>query len=194
MNDEITMLEEWMGMDKCYFKILAITTVLADSNLAFRGKISDLCNGIGIQSSSVNVTKIKRDIEFLESNNYIKILRDNGIYTISLAKAAEKSKNIIKIKKAWYELIKADNNPAAWESKLKVFLSLLEQPKDEPITYAQIGSKLGLSKSTVERCVKALVKIDFGDFMFKKKEVYFTKDGEIRTVGQTYEKVIDFSK
>ena len=49
-NQEITMLGEWLPLDKSYFKILAVVAVLADSNLAFRGRLKDLCEEIGIKS------------------------------------------------------------------------------------------------------------------------------------------------
>ena len=76
-----------------------MVTVLADNQKAFRGKLKDLCDSLDIQSSSANIQKIRESINFLAENDYIKVIVDNNIYTLSLAHAAEKSKKVIKIKK-----------------------------------------------------------------------------------------------
>ena len=92
-KEELEFLEEWFLLEKYEFKLLTIITILSDTKRAFRGKLNDLCNELSISTCS------KNSLTFLKQNDYIKVIEDKGIYTISLAHAAEKSKNIIKIKK-----------------------------------------------------------------------------------------------
>ena len=198
MEEEIEFLEEWLTLEKYNFKIITMITVLADNQRAFRGKLSDLCQSLSIQASSPNLKNIKAALAYLENNRYINIMIDKDIYTISLAKAAEESKNIIKIKKAWYKLIRETKSTAAWESVLKVFLVLLEQPqgRNKAITYEQIGALVNCSKATVERAIKTICSIDFKDFKFQKdiiKEKYDTENGKAyKTLGTVYIQGINF--
>ena len=195
MEEEIEFLEEWLSLEKYHFKILTMITVLADNKRAFRGKLSDLCHCLSIQNSSVNTSKIKATLVSLTEDNYINTIIDKDIYTISLTKAAEKSKNIIKIKKAWYKLIRETESTAAWESVLKVFLVLIELPqgKDQTVTYEEIGNTIKCSKSTVARAVKTICNIDFKEFKFEKETIKERqKNGSYRTIGTIYRQGIYF--
>lgn len=194
-KEELEFLEEWFLLKKYEFKLLTIITILSDNKRAFRGKLSDLCNELSIQNSSKNKETMRNSLSFLEKNNYIKVIVDNDIYTISLARAAEKSKNIIKIKKAWYEIIRNADCEASWESLLKVFLKVLELSQDKIYTYEQIGELTNLSKTTVGRCVKAIKKLKFDDIVVEVEEIK-TKNNknEYRTKGQTYTQVYDWSE
>lgn len=195
MEEELEFLEEWLSLEKYHFKILTMITVLADNKRAFRGKLSDLCQSLSIQNSSVNIAKIRATLVSLAEDNYINTIIDKDIYTISLTKAAEKSKNVIKIKRAWYKLIRETESTAAWESVLKVFLVLIELPqgKDRTITYEEIGNTIKCSKSTVERAVKTICSIDFKDFKFQKETVKERlKNGNYRTIGTIYKQGIYF--
>lgn len=195
MEEEIEFLEEWLSLKKYHFKILTMITVLADNKRAFRGKLSDLCQNLSIQNSSVNIAKVRTTLVSLAEDNYINTIIDKDIYTISLTKAAEKSKNVIKIKRAWYKLIRETESTAAWESVLKVFLVLIELPqgKDRTITYEEIGNTIKCSKSTVERAVKTICSIDFKDFKFQKETVKERlKNGSYRTIGTIYKQGIYF--
>lgn len=154
-----------------------------------------LCSELSICTCSKNKDKLKNSLTFLSKNDYIKVIEDKGIYTISLAHAAEKRKNIIKIKKAWYEIIKKADCEASWESLLKVFLTVLELAQDQIYTYNKIGKMTNLSKSTVERCVKTIKKLKFDDTVIKVTLIK-SKDskGEYKTKGQTYTQVYDWSE
>lgn len=190
---ELEFAEEWLELGKYHFKILTIATILADENRAYRGTLLEFCEHIGIQNSSANRAKIKSSLFLLAENDYIRLIIDKDIYTISLAKSIEKSKNIIKIKKAWYKLIRDNKNTASWENTLKTFLVLLELPNDKAITYEDIGAIVGVKKSTVKNCVNALKKIDFKDFVFNiDLERVKLSNGEYRTKGQTYSQMIIF--
>lgn len=198
MEEELEFFEEWLMLEKYNFKIITMITVLADNQRAFRGKLSEFCQNLSIQSSAANIKNIKAALAYLQENRYINIMVDKDIYTISLAKAAEKCKNIIKIKRTWYKLIRETKSTAAWESVLKVFLVLLEQPqgKNKVITYEQIGALINCSKATVERAVKTICSIDFKDFKFQKdviKEKYDTANGKAhKTIGTIYIQGINF--
>lgn len=140
-------------------------------------------------------TNSKTLLLFLSRMTISKLLMIKGIYTISLAHAAEKSKNVIKIKKAWYEIIKNADCEASWESLLKVFLTVLELSQDQIYTYNEIGKKTNLSKSTVERCVKTIKKLKFDNIAIKV-DLIKTKNskGNYKTKGQAYTQVYDWSK
>ena len=84
---ELEFAEEWLELEKYHFKILTIVTILADEQRAFRGKLSDLCENIGIQNSSANRAKIKNSLTILAENDYIRLIIDKDIYTVSLAQA-----------------------------------------------------------------------------------------------------------
>lgn len=194
-KQELEFLEEWFLLKKYEFKLLTIITVLSDNKRAFRGKLNDLCNELSITNCTKNKDKLKNSLTFLEQNDYIKIIEDKGIYTISLAHAAEKSKNIIKIKKAWYEIIKNADCEASWESLLKVFLKVLELSQDEIYTYKQIGKLTNMSSTTVERCIKTIKKLKFDDILVKTEiKKSKNKKDEYRTKGQTYTQVYDWSE
>lgn len=196
-KEELEFCEEWLLLKQYSFKLLTALTVLADNKLAFRGTLSDICNCIGIQPSSCNKDRIKLNLDILQEQEWAKVIIDKDIYTVSLAAAAQKSKNIIKIKKAWYILIKdahaTTKTQTSFENLLKVFLKLLELSPNKTYTYADIGKMINLSKSTVGRCVKVLSKIDFDDFRFWiKLDRVKTNKGDYQTRGQIYDRMIIF--
>ena len=195
MIDTIQIAEEWLELKKYDFKILVITTVLADEKRAFRGKLSVLCEYLEIGNSSANKNKIKSSLIFLEENNFIKTIVDKDIYTISLSKSIENTRHIISIKKAWYILLRNNSGGASWENVLKVFLKIIELHNDELITYQEIGEHLGIKVNTVANCIKAIEKIDFDDFMIRSiTHKTRREDGTYITLGKTYEQMLDWSK
>lgn len=193
--EEIEFPEEWLELQNYHFKLLAITTILADEKKAFRGTINDLCDFLEIGHSSGNKSKIKGCLEVLAESEQIKLIVDKDIYTVSLSKAIEKSKKVTKIKKVWYKLIKEQckASSCSWESALKVFLVLYDLSQTEVWSYKEIGQRVGLGKSTVSSCVNTLKKITFDDFSFVSTEVKEKiNEGEYRTKGQTYTKIMKF--
>lgn len=196
-KEELEFCEEWLMLKQYSFKLLTALTVLADNKRAFRGTLADICDCIGIQPSSSNKERIKLNLAILQEQELVKVIVDKDIYTVSLAAAAQKSKNIIKIKKAWYILLKDvhanTKTETSFENLLKVFLKLLELSPSQTYTYTAIGKMVNLSKSTVGRCVKVLSKIDFEDFRFcitvdKVQKV----NGQYHTKGQIYNQMIQF--
>ena len=191
MIDTIQIAEEWLELKKYDFKILVITTVLADEKRAFRGKLSVLCEYLEIGNSSANKNKIKSSLTFLEENNFIKTIVDKDVYTISLSKSIENTKHIISIKKAWYKLIRNNSGDASWENVLKVFLKIIELRNDQLITYQEIGDALGIKVNTVANCIKAIEKINFEDFISRSNtHIKRREDGTYVTLGKTYEQMM----
>lgn len=191
MEDIIQIAEEWLELKKYDFKILVITTILADEKRAFRGKLSVLCEYLEIGNSSANKNKIKSSLSFLEENNFIKTIVDKDVYTISLSKSIENTKHIISIKKAWYKLIRNNSGDASWENVLKVFLKIIELRNDQLITYQEIGETLGIKVNTVANCIKAIEKINFEDFIIRSNtHIKRREDGTYVTLGKTYEQMM----
>ena len=188
MEKELDFLIEWIPLDKKHFRILTLVTVLADNNRGFRGTIKEFCDELGIKNSAVNTKSIKESIKHLADNDYLTITIDENIYNISLAAAAEKSKKIIKIKKAWYKMLREDAGATTWENALKVLLRIMEQPQDTPITNEMLGAETGLSKTTVERCVKAICNKKDSDNLRLYKETVTIKneEGQFVCLGQKY--------
>lgn len=195
-EDILEFSQQWLTLDKYQFKIITMVTVLADNQKAYRGKLSDLCQYLSIKPVSGNINNIKSALSSLAENNYVNIMIDKDIYTVSLSKAAEKNKNIIKIKRAWYHLIRNTKSEAAWEQVLKVFLVLIDlsQGKEQKtITYEEIGKMIKCGKSTVDRAIKTICSINFVDFKIQKEvNKIRLEDGSYRTLGTIYNQGIYF--
>lgn len=193
MEKELEFCEEWLLLQKYYFKLLTVVTVLADNKKAFRGQLKDLCECLQIQPSSANLQKMIEAITFLEENDYMKVIKDKDIYTLSLSKAAEKSKKIIKIKKTWYNLIRENHEGTSWENTLKVFLIIIELSSNEVIKYSDISKRTNISTRTIQNCMRTICKIDFGDFMIsKEKHTHKNEDNTYTTEGQSFIKGLTF--
>ena len=192
-KEEYEFFEDWYLLEKYAFKILSVITILADEKRAYRGTLNDICEILEIQSSSGNKQKIKETLEWLATNNYVRIILDNTTYTISLAVAAEKDVKIIKIKKAWYTLIRKNSGKNSWVNTLKVFLKIKDMSTDEIITCRELGAQLNMSVATVQRCAKTITSIDFIDFkIFSKAINKKTLTGEYYGLGKTYNKMLIF--
>ena len=192
-KEEYEFFEDWYTLEKYTFKILSVVTILADEKRAYRGTLNDFCKFLEIQSSSANKQKIKETLEWLAANNYTRVITDNNIYTISLAATAEKNTKIIKIKTAWYMLIRTNSGKDSWANTLKVFLKLVDMSSDDTITYKKLGELLNMSVATVQRCVKTIASIDFVDFRIfprpiNKKDI----SGNYCGLGMVYQKMIIF--
>lgn len=192
-TDEIEFMKEWLSLDKYPFKILTVITILADSNRTFQGNLKDICKELGIQYNQGSKNRILTALTDLTQENYIHTTVDKDIYTISLAAATEKSNTIIKIKRAWYQLIREKKGNAAWDSVLKTFLIVSELPHDMIITYNEIGKLVSLKESTVKNCIKTICSIDFEDFEIARDKITsHPTEGIYIGQGQTYCKVINF--
>jgi len=192
-TEEVMFYYDSLSLARYPFKVLALVTVLADEQRAYRGTLSELCTQLELQPSGGNTAKIKSALEVLILNQYVHVLVDNSTYTITLTHSATKDKKVIRIKKAWYTLLRERSGRGTWANALKVFLALLEVPRDTPITYQEIGNQLSISVSTVQRCVKLICSINFTDFKIYKEAVNIKQlDGTFVCLGNTFEQVLSF--
>ena len=64
---------------------MALLAVLADSHLAYRGTLADMCEFLGVKSSDSNTDKnIKNAIDALEKDGLLKKIIDGRTFTITL--------------------------------------------------------------------------------------------------------------
>ena len=157
-NVEVEFQKDWLILDKYEFKILTMITVLAENNLAYRGTIKNICNFFSITVQKVNTDRIKKTIINLEMRKYIKVIKDENIYTLTLSKSAEKNKEIIKIKKIWVFIAKESESKTDWINVLKLWLLLIDNGR-KIIKTENIADELNISRSTVQRAKKTLDEI-----------------------------------
>ena len=182
---------DWLTVKNYEFKILVMVACLAENRLAYRGKLKDMCEFLGVNNTTSNTTKIKEAIAALEEKGDIKTLIEGHTWTITLSVKAERKDKIKKIKNAWIKAIQNyDNkeNSVAWESILKV-LVYLTADKTEVKRYDVIAKQLNVSVDVVKRSVKALDGINFGDIEIKRKLAWLKKTGEndYKVIGQYIE-------
>ena len=145
---------------------MALLAVLADSNLAYRGTLADMCDFLGVASGNSRTnTKIKEAIYALEKDGLLKKIVDGRTFTLTLSKKAEKQRRVIRIQKEWVMVAKNYSNmqnkseSVGWMPLLKVWLFLLDRGNtSKTITNRQIAESLGLSEGTVKNARGALTK------------------------------------
>ena len=163
-----------------------MVAALAENHLAYRGKLKDMCDFLGVGNSSSNTNKIKAAIETLEKNGDIKCIKDGHTWTITLSVKAERKSKIIKIRNGWIKAIQnykcEEGKSVSWENILKVLVYLCAD-KTEVKRYDMIGKALNVSEDVAKRAVNALDGIDFGDIVVKRKIAWLKKKDEYRVIG-----------
>ena len=175
-NDEAEFDYEWLTRADYQFKLLALLAVLADSNLAYRGTLAEMCGFLGVASSNYRTNaKIKDAIDALEKDGLLKKIIDGRTFTLTLSKKAEKQRRVIRIQKEWvmvaknYSKLPNKSVSVDWTPLLKVWLFLLDRGNSrETITNRQIASALGLTEGTVKNARGALTK-DIEAIISKRK-------------------------
>ena len=154
--------------------------MLADSHLAYRGTLADMCDffGVGRSNSSTN-KKIKAAIDALEKDGLLKKIVDGRTFTLTLSKKAEKQRRVIRIQKEWvmvaknYSQMPNKSESVDWEKLLRVWLFLLDRGNTGmTITSQQIADAIGMSKGTVDNARGALTK-DIEAIISEKKYKYY---------------------
>lgn len=158
---------------------------MANSNLAYRGTLTDVCEFLGIAPrNSRNNRSIKETIQRLEADGFIKSIQDGRTFTLTLTTKAEHRQRVISIRRDWVNLIKeykSESNPVDWINILKVWLYLIDNQL-EVITSSMIAECLNVSVSTVSRAKRVLEK-DLNAIQCRKRG---TMRGELyRCLGQT---------
>ena len=139
------------------FKILTMIVLLADNHLAYRGTLTDMCKFLDVASrDSRTNAKIKTAIENLEKSGKIKTIKDGNTWTLTLAKKAERDKQIIRIRKDWITALReCDKCGVDWSASLKVWLYFIEHG-NEITTNEKMREELALSESTIVKAKKVL--------------------------------------
>ena len=155
-NHEAEFDKEWLSMEKYDFKILTLIAVLAENKLAYRGKIKDMCEFLGVAAGNSRTNRaIKDAIEKLEKEEYIDVIKRGQIYTLTLRD--NRSRTIIKIQKKWIAIVKSLNGKQnSWDTILRVWLYLIDNQR-EIITTKDIAADLQLSEKTIGNVKKILV-------------------------------------
>ena len=189
--------EDWLTVENYRFKILVMVAALSENHLAYRGKLKDMCDFLGVGNTTSNTSKIKEAIAALEKSGDIKTIKDGHTWTLTLSVKAERKSKIIKIKNGWIKAIQwykcEDGKAVSWENILKV-LVYLSADKTEIKRYDTIGKALNISADAAKRAVWALDGIDFGDIVISRKIAWLKKnDEEYRVIGQRIDVGYDFT-
>lgn len=199
LEKEVEINKDWLTVSNYQFKILVMVVALANEKLAFRGKLKDMCEFLGVSNQTSNTTKIKDAIQKLEDKGDVLVLREGQTWTITLSVKAERKPKVIRIRNAWIKAIQQYQAPdkekyVSWENILKVFVYLCADRRDIK-TYDEIRNDLGLSFDVVRRAVWALDEIDLQDLSFKRKLAWFiNNDNEWKVKGQRIDIGLDFSR
>lgn len=196
MEDEALIDKDWITVENYQFKILVMVAVLAENHLAYRGKLSDMCNFLGVSAQTKNKEKIKEAIQKLEENGDVKVIKEGYTWTITLSVKAERKSKIITLRKKWIKLIQNyktedKNESVAWENILKVLVYLCADNK-EIRTYQEIADDLNVSSSIVKYSIKALDNIKFRDIELCREIKYFKNNDKFYAKGQEMKVMLKF--
>ena len=197
LEHEAEIDTDWLTVKNYEFKILVMIACLAENHLAFRGKLKDMCEFLGVSNQANNTKKIQEAISALEAKGDIIILKEGYTWTLTLSNKANRKDKVKRIKNAYISAIKAykvaDNEDSVdWENILKVLVYLCAD-KREVKRYDESAKALGLTEKTTKRAVKALVNIEFNDLSVKKKLAWFkNNDGDFKVIGNKYEVGLKF--
>ena len=206
-TDNINISKQWIDDLKDYqIKVLLLTSVLADNNLAFRGTLKTMCEWLGIESCSNNNKRIKQSLLNLSNNGYIFYKVEGRIHHVSISNKGMKSKQIYKVRKKWIEVFKKyckenknKNFSIDWIKVLRVFIYLYYQKGDEILTEQKIAQITNTSDQTVSNALKAILACDLKGVRIEKKVIkdsYYDEKNikQWRTRGQKIVVIILFDE
>ena len=178
-TDNINVSKQWLDDLVDYqIKILLLTSVLADNNLAFRGTLKTMCEWLGIKSSGNNNKKIKQCLQNLSNNGYIFYKVEGRTHHVSISNKGLKNKQIYKVRKKWIEVFKKyckenknKNFSIDWIKVLRVFIYLYYQKGDEILTEQKIAQITSVSKQTVSNALKAILACDLKGIRIEKEVI-----------------------
>ena len=204
LNKEAGIDTTWLSVANYKFKILVMISCLAQNHLAFRGKLKDMCDFLGVGNTTSNTKKINEAINQLEAKGDIIKVKEGYTYTLTLTNKAYNKAKVKRIRNAWVSAIQGyepedKHNSVSWETVLKVLVYLMAD-KRENVRYDEIGKDLGIEKDTVRKAVKALQTIQFEDIILKKKLNWLRlHDGSFKeekykyqVIGQKIDVVLNF--
>lgn len=192
LEHEAAINTDWLTVKNYEFKILVMVACLAENHLAYRGKLKDMCEFLGVSNQTNNREKIKEAITALENKGDVKVIQEGQTWTITLSVKAEKKQKIINIKNAYIQAIQnyepeEKDDSISWENVLKVLVYLCAD-KREIKRYDEIGKALGIAEKTAKKAIKALININFSDLSVTRKLAWFkNNEGDFKVVGNKYE-------
>ena len=205
-TDNINVSKQWLDDLMDYqIKILLLTSVLADNNLAFRGTLKTMCEWLGIKSSGNNNKKIKQCLQNLSSNGYIFYKVEGRTHHVSISNKGLKNKQIYKVRKKWIEVFKKYCKESKdkdfsidWIKVLRVFIYIYYS-KDQIVTVQKIAQITNTSDQTVSNALKAILACDLKGVRIEKKIIkdsYYDERNikQWRTRGQKINVIIIFKE
>ena len=181
-EDSVDFQEDWLDIQDYQLKILMLTSILAENNLAYRGTLKTMCEWLGVSCCYKNNQKIKQAIETLEKDGQVFCKIEGRTYHISISNKAFKNKRIIKIRKIWIQTFKNynknDNNEKIdksisidWIKILKVFVYIYGIDIGDLLTMKQISDSLHISEDTARKAINAIMECDLDDIRVYKKVI-----------------------
>ena len=205
-TDNINISKQWIDDLKDYqIKVLLLTSVLADNNLAFRGTLKTMCEWLGIESCSKNNKRIKQSLQNLSNNGYIFYKVEGRTHHVSISNKGLKSKQIYKVRKKWIEVFKKyckedknKNFSIDWIKVLRVFIYIYYS-KNDVVTVQKIAQITNISNQTVSNALKAILACDLKGVRIEKeviKDSYYDNRNikQWRTRGQIFNVIIIFAE
>lgn len=205
-TDNINISRQWIDDLKDYqIKVLLLTSVLADNNLAFRGTLKTMCEWLGIESCTNNNKRIKQSLQNLSNNGYIFYKVEGRTHHVSISNKGLKSKQIYKIRKKWIEVFKKyckedknKNFSIDWIKVLRVFIYIYYS-KNDVVTVQKIAQITNISNQTVSNALKAILACDLKGVRIEKeviKDSYYDNRNikQWRTKGQIFNVIIIFAE
>lgn len=206
-TDNINISKQWIDDLKDYqIKVLLLTSVLADNNLAFRGTLKTMCEWLGIESCSNNNKRIKQSLQNLSNNGYIFYKVEGRTHHVSISNKGLKSKQIYKVRKKWIEVFKkyckedkTKNFSIDWIKVLRVFIYIYYPKDDEILTVQKIAQITNISNQTVSNALKAILACDLKGIRIQKqiiKDSYYDDRNikQWRTRGQKIAVIVLFDE
>ena len=135
LNKEAGIDTTWLSVANYKFKILVMISCLAQNHLAFRGKLKDMCDFLGVGNTTSNTKKIKEAIQQLEEKGDIIKVQEGYTYTLTLTNKAYNKAKVKRIRNAWVSAIQGyepedKDNSVSWETILKVLVYLMADKRD----------------------------------------------------------------
>ena len=202
----INVSKQWLDDLVDYqIKILLLTSVLADNNLAFRGTLKTMCEWLGIKSCGNNNKKIKQCLQNLSNNGYIFYKVEGRTHHVSISNKGLKNKQIYKVRKKWIEVFKKyckENKDKDfsidWIKVLRVFIYIYYS-HDEIVTVQKIAQITNTSDQTVNNALKAILACNLKGLRIEKeiiKDSFYDNRNikQWRTRGQKINVIIVFSE
>ena len=205
-TDNINISRQWLDELKDYqIKILLLTSILADNNLAFRGTLKTMCEWLGIESCSNNNKRIKQSLQNLSNNGYIFYKVEGRTHHVSISNKGLKNKQIYKVRKKWIEVFKKyckedkdKDFSIDWIKVLRVFIYIYYS-HDEIVTVQKIAQITNTSDQTVNKALKAILACNLKGLRIEKeviKDSYYDNRNlkQWITRGQKINVIIVFSE